>query len=106
MKFVGVREAQARLSALVDQSQRERIVLTRHGQPVAVLAGVRGEDLEDLLLSRDPELRRLLADRRRYQGPLVSHRALEAEATSEVARERPRAYRRMPARRKGPPGGR
>lgn len=31
MRFVGAREAQARLSGLVDKSQKEQIVLTRHG---------------------------------------------------------------------------
>lgn len=48
MKFVGVREAQAQLSGLVEESQKERIVLTRHGQPIAVLTGVEGRDLEEV----------------------------------------------------------
>jgi prevent-host-death family protein len=95
MKFVGVREAQAQLSGLVDQSQRERIVLTRHGQPIAVLTGVEGKDLEAVLLAQDPEFRRLIDERRRSQGELVSHEALKAQAERELAREhrvaRPRA---------------
>jgi prevent-host-death family protein len=49
MKFVGVREAQAQLSGLVNQSQKERIVLTRHGQPMAILTGVKGRDFEQVL---------------------------------------------------------
>lgn len=88
MKFVGVREAQAQLSGLVDRSQKERIVLTRHGQPIAILTGVKGKDLEEVLLAQDPEFRKLIEARRRYRGPLVSHEALRAQADRELTRER------------------
>jgi len=91
MKFVGVREAQARLSGLVGQSQKERIVLTRHGRPIAVLTGVEGKDLEEVLLAQDPEFQKLIGERRRHQGPLVSHETLKAQAERELARERGRA---------------
>lgn len=100
MKFVGVREAQAQLSGLVDESQKERIVLTRHGQPIAVLTGVEGKDLEEVLLGQDPEFRKLIAERRRYQGPLVSHEALKAQAERELAGER-RGARRQGATQGG-----
>jgi len=88
MKFVGVREAQAQLSGLVDRSQKERIVLTRHGQPIAILTGVKGRDLEEVLLAQDPEFRKLIEERRRYRGPLVSHEGLRAQADRELTRER------------------
>ena len=88
MRFVGVREAQAQLSGLVDQSQKERIVLTRHGQPMAVLTGVQGKDLEAELLAQDPEFRKLIEERRRSLGALVSHETLKAQAEQELARER------------------
>jgi len=54
MKFIGVREAQAQLSTLVDQAQTERIVLTRHGQPMALLTGLKGKDFEEVLRARRP----------------------------------------------------
>ena len=88
MKFVGLREAQAQLSGLVVRSQKERIVLTRHGQPVAVLSGVQGKDLEAVLLAGDPEFRKLIQERRRSQGELVSHEALKAQAERELTQER------------------
>jgi prevent-host-death family protein len=88
MKFVGVREAQAQLSGLVDRSQKERIILTRHGQPIAILTGVKGKDLEEVFLAQDPEFRRLIEQRRRYRGPLVSHEALRAQAERDLRRER------------------
>lgn len=88
MKFVGVREAQAQLSGLVDESQKERIVLTRHGQPMAVLTGVAGKDLEEVLLAQDPQFRKLIEERRRSQAPLVSHEELRAQAERELAHDR------------------
>ncbi len=88
MKFVGLREAQAQLSGLVDRSQKERIVLTRHGQPIAVLSGIRGKDLEAVLLAGDPQFRKLIQERRSYQGELVTHEALRREAERELADER------------------
>jgi prevent-host-death family protein len=88
MKFVGVREAQAQLSGLVARSQNERIVLTRHGQPIAILTGVKGKDLEEVLRAQDPEFRKLIEERRRYRGPLASHEALRAQAERELTRER------------------
>ncbi len=94
MRFVGVREAQAQLSGLVDQSQKERIVLTRHGQPMAVLTGVQGKDLEAELLAQDPEFRKLIAERRRSPGELVSHQTLKTRAERELARERRGARQR------------
>src|SRR3989442_9675531 len=53
MRLVGVREAQAQLSGLVSKSQKEWIILTRHGKPVAALSGVEGMDVEDILLGQD-----------------------------------------------------
>ena len=100
MKFVGVREAQAQLSGLVDQSQKERIVLTRHGRPMAVLTGLAGKDLEDVLLGQDPQFRRLIAERRRSQEPLVSHEEVRAQAERELARDRQERARRATARRR------
>jgi prevent-host-death family protein len=98
MKFVGVREAQAQLSGLVNRSQKERIVLTRHGQPIAILTGVKGKDLEEVLLARDPDFGKLIEERRRYRGPLVSHEALRAMAERELTRERKSHRGRVKAR--------
>ncbi len=88
MKFVGVREAQAQLSGLVEKSQKERIVLTRHGQPIALLTGVQGKDLESVLLAQDPSFRALIEERRRSQRELVPHETLKAQAERDLARER------------------
>lgn len=94
MKLVGIGRAQAELSGLVDRAQKERIILTRHGEPIAMLTGVKGRDLEELLLSQDPGFRNLIAQRRRDARPTVSHESLLAEATREHAGKSPKRPRR------------
>jgi prevent-host-death family protein len=72
MRMVGVREAQSQLSGLVLKSQKERIILTRHGKPVAVLSGVEGMDLEDVLLGQDQAFARHIERRRLSRKPLLT----------------------------------
>ena len=65
MKMVNLRKARAELSAVVRQSQKSTVCLTVHGRPVAVLTGVDGKALEDVLLSWDPAVWRELDERTR-----------------------------------------
>ncbi len=53
MKLVAMHEAKAKLSEYVAQSQKDRVLITSHGKPVALVIGVEGEDLEDLLTRSD-----------------------------------------------------
>jgi len=55
MKLVAMHEAKAKLSEYVAASQKDRVIITSHGKPVAVVIGVQGEDLEDLLTRANPE---------------------------------------------------
>ncbi|MBI4703106.1 MAG: type II toxin-antitoxin system Phd/YefM family antitoxin [Deltaproteobacteria bacterium] len=64
LKTIGLRDAKAELSAVVDEAQRDRIVITRHGRPAALLVGVDGYDMDDLLLSLDEDLWRAIVERR------------------------------------------
>lgn len=53
MKLVAMHEAKAKLSEYVAESQKDRVLITSHGKPVAIVIGVAGEDLEDLLTRSD-----------------------------------------------------
>ena len=44
MKMVTARELQKKIKQCVDAAQAERVVVTRHGKPAAVLVGVEGSD--------------------------------------------------------------
>ena len=64
MKTVGMREAKQLLSAYVARAQHERVIIMKHGKPAAVVIGVEGQDLEDVLLAHDPPFWKLMHERR------------------------------------------
>jgi len=75
MKTVTVRDLQKRVKECVDDAQEDRIVITRHGKPAAVLVGVQGEDWETVVHETDPTFWRLIRARRKQ--PTVSLRQLK-----------------------------
>jgi prevent-host-death family protein len=78
MKLIGIREARERLSAMVTQAQRERVVLTRHGRPAALLIGIEGEDLEDVVLKTSEQFWSELAEQRRRNDTLSEAETMRA----------------------------
>jgi prevent-host-death family protein len=60
MRAVTVRDLQRNVKACVDQAQRDRVVITRRGQPAALLVGVEGQGWEDVVLQADPGFWRLI----------------------------------------------
>jgi len=70
MKTVTVRDLQKSVKECVDQAQEDRLVITRHGRPAAVLVGVEGEDWEDVVLQTDPAFWKLIRARRKQ--PTIS----------------------------------
>ena len=65
MKTVTVRDLQKKVRDCVDASQEDRVVITRHGKPAAVLVGVEGEDWETVALQTSASFRKLIEDRRK-----------------------------------------
>ncbi len=57
LKIVNIRTASITLSALVRDAQEAPVCLTRHGHPMAILVGVQGQELADILREWDPTLR-------------------------------------------------
>ena len=72
MKLIGLKEAKTNLSSFVDQSQHERILITRRGRPAAVVIGVEGQDLEQVLLGGDAEFWKMIQERRQSAATLTS----------------------------------
>ena len=64
MKVVALREAKQQLSGCVVRAQRERVLITKQGRPAALMIGVEGHDLEDVLLMQNPRFWRMLEARR------------------------------------------
>jgi antitoxin (DNA-binding transcriptional repressor) of toxin-antitoxin stability system len=62
---------------LLEEAQRERILVTRDGTPFAVVVGIAAKDDEDLRLEISPEFWRMIEERRR--DPTVRLEDVEAE---------------------------
>jgi len=76
MKTVTARELQKKIKQCVDAAQEDRVVVTRHGKPAAVLVGVEGSDWEDLVLQSSPAFWKLIEERRKQ--PTISLQELKA----------------------------
>ena len=64
MKTVPLREAKQSFSGYVEHAQRERVLITKHGRPAALVIGVEGRELDDILAA-DPDFWELIETRRR-----------------------------------------
>ena len=64
MKVVPLGEVKNSLSAYVEDAQHDRILVTRHGKPAALIIGVEGADFEDLMTRSEPEFWRMIESRR------------------------------------------
>jgi len=72
VKLIGLKEAKAHLSEFVEQAQRDRILITRRGKPAALVIGVEGQDLEQVLLGGDVEFWKMIQERRQQAATLTS----------------------------------
>jgi hypothetical protein len=73
MKTIEIRDTS--LDACVQEAQSDRVVLTRGGNPVALVVGVAGLDAEQTELGASDEFWKLIAARR--QEPTIDRSALE-----------------------------
>lgn len=72
MKVVALGRAKNELSAYVDAAQHDRVLVTRHGKPAAIIIGVEGEEFEDLMTRSDPDFWRMIESRRKASKTISS----------------------------------
>jgi prevent-host-death family protein len=65
VKTINVRDLQKSVRKCVVASQRDRVVITRHGKPAAVLVGVEGRDWEDVLYQTSASFWKMIRARRK-----------------------------------------
>jgi prevent-host-death family protein len=65
MRVVALGKAKNEFSACVEEANRDRVLVTRHGRPAALIIGVAGESIEDLLTRSDRELWDIIEARRK-----------------------------------------
>jgi len=106
VKLIGLKEAKTHLSEFVEEAQRDRILITRRGKPAALVIGVEGQDLEQILLSADVEFWKTIQERRHHAATLTSDDVrrsfgvLPASKPQAPAGERPRRHPRRATRGK------
>jgi antitoxin (DNA-binding transcriptional repressor) of toxin-antitoxin stability system len=72
----------ANLDTCVDDAQRERVVLTRNGKPVALIVGIEGMDEEQLQLGSSDKFWKLITERRTQK--TISRAQLEQRLKSQT----------------------
>jgi prevent-host-death family protein len=65
VKTITVRELQKSIKEAVDSAQEDRVIVTRRGEPAAVLVGVEGKDWETVVLETSSAFWHLIEKRRR-----------------------------------------
>ncbi|MCH8828592.1 MAG: hypothetical protein IID45_03340 [Planctomycetes bacterium] len=65
MKETTIEQFERNPRLVVDEAQRERIVLTEDGTPIAVVVGLKNRDGEDIALETSPEFWQMIEERRR-----------------------------------------
>lgn len=73
MKVVSLKEAD--LDLCVKDAQKQRVVITRKGKPVALMVGVKGMDLEQIELGHSEKFWKLAKKWRKQK--TISREALE-----------------------------
>jgi len=91
-----VRDLQKNVRECVDIAQEDRVVVTRHGRPAAVLVGVEGRDWEDVALQMNSTFWKMIERRRREPTiPLAeARRVLQRGWDEKKTRGRKRARRK------------
>lgn len=65
MKVINIQDA--KLTDCVQKAQRQRVVITRKGKPVAVIVGIKGLDLEQLEVCQSDDFWETIQKRRRQK---------------------------------------
>lgn len=66
MKVASLADVKNGFSHFVEVAQSERVIVTRHGKPVAIIVGVEGESIEALLSASEAEFWKIV---RRKEAP-------------------------------------
>jgi prevent-host-death family protein len=60
-----LRDARSHFSAVIEDANTERVLITNHGRPAALVIGVAGLDTEEVMLVSNPNFWKMVEDSRR-----------------------------------------
>jgi len=81
VKTISVRDLQKGIKEALDSAQGDRVVITRRGEPAAVIVGVEGKDWETVVFETSPEFWKLIEERRAE--PTISVEELDRKLVHE-----------------------
>ena len=90
MKTVGLKEVRDSLSKYVDAAQHGGVLIMRHGKPAAVIVGVEGEDIDEVVIQFSPAAKSLLEQRRAQPKTSLADFRKELAAEKKVSRRKRR----------------
>jgi len=64
MRTVSVRDLQLSIKECVQYAQKDRVVVTQHGEPSAVIIGVKGMDWESMVMETNKSFWKMIHKRR------------------------------------------
>ncbi len=64
MKTISVRDLQKRIRSVMEAAQSDQVVITRNGEPIAVVLGVEGADWETVVVETNRSFWKQIAKRR------------------------------------------
>ena len=67
MKTISVRDLQQRIRAVMETAQKDQVVITRNGKPIAVVLGIEGVDWETVALETSSSFWKEIAKRRKQK---------------------------------------
>ena len=67
MKTISVRDLQKRIRSVMETAQKDQVVITRKGEPVAVVVGVEGADWETVAVETSRSFWKEIAKRRKQK---------------------------------------
>ena len=67
MKTISVRDLQKRIRSVMETAQNDQVVITRRGQPIAVVVGVEGAEWETVAVETSRSFWKEIAQRRKQE---------------------------------------
>ena len=67
MKTISVRDLQKKIRAVMETAQKDHVVITRNGKPIAVVLGIEGQDWETVALETSKSFWKEIGKRRKQK---------------------------------------
>ena len=88
MRFTGVKELKQKTMDILKESEKEDIIITAYGKPMAILHHINEDDLADYLIENDPAFKTRIEE---AYAEYEAHGGITVDAMIRKLESRPRA---------------